>query len=394
MKVPLLDLKLQYSTIMDEVEPAMLRVARSQMLILGEEVAKLEKTLAGYCGAKHAVTVSSGTDALLAALMAIDIKAGDEVIVPTYSFFATAGIVARLGAKPVFVDSDPVTFNIDPMLIEKAITKNTKAIIPVHLYGQSADMKPILEIAKAHSIPVVEDCAQAIGAQYSDGRPVGSMGLMGCYSFYPTKNLGAFGEGGFVVTSDDALAEKLIQMRNHGMAPKYYHSFVGGNFRLDAIQAAVLNVKFPHLEAWHEGRRKNAELYNKYFVQAGLATEPGKTQFSPDNKVLLPGAVHKSSGQTNYHIYNQYIIRVRHRDELRAFLGENEIGSEIYYPVPFHRQKCFEYLGAADANFPVANSFAESSIALPIFPELTREQISFVVEKIAGFAKLCPSARA
>ena len=266
MKVPLLDLKLQYSTIMDEVEPAILRVARSQMLILGEEVAKLEKTLAEYCGSKHAITVSSGTDALLAALMAIDIKPGDEVIVPTYSFFATAGIVARLGAKPVFVDSDPVTFNIDPQLIEKAITKNTKAIIPVHLYGQSADMKPILDVAKAHSIPVIEDCAQAIGAQYSDGRPVGSMGLMGCYSFYPTKNLGAFGEGGLVVTSDDALAEKLIQMRNHGMAPKYYHSFVGGNFRLDAIQAAVLNVKFPHLEAWHEGRRKNAELYNKYFV--------------------------------------------------------------------------------------------------------------------------------
>lgn len=394
MKVPLLDLKLQYSAIMDEVEPALLRVARSQMLILGEEVAKLEKTLAEYCGAKHAITVSSGTDALLAALMAIDIKTGDEVIVPTYSFFATAGIVARLGAKPVFVDSDPVTFNIDPKLIEKAITKNTKCIIPVHLYGQSADMAPILEIAKAHSIPVIEDCAQAIGAQYSDGRAVGSMGLMGCYSFYPTKNLGAFGEGGLVVTSDDSLAEKLIQMRNHGMAPKYYHSFVGGNFRLDAIQAAVLNVKFPHLEAWHEGRRKNAELYNKYFVQSGLATEPGKTEFSPDNKVLLPAAVYKSSGKANYHIYNQYIIRVRHRDELRAFLGENEIGTEIYYPVPFHRQKCFEYLGSADSDFPRANSFAESSIALPIFPELTREQISFVVEKIAGFAKLCPSARA
>jgi dTDP-4-amino-4,6-dideoxygalactose transaminase len=292
------------------------------------------------------------------------------------------------------VDSNPVTFNIAPELIEKAITKKTKAIIPVHLYGQSADMAPILAVAHKHSIPVVEDCAQAIGAQYSDGRPVGSMGIMGCYSFYPTKNLGAFGEGGLVVTNDDKLAEKLAQMRNHGMAPKYHHSFVGGNFRFDAIQAAVLNVKFPHLDSWHEARRKNAEIYNKYFIQSGLAVEPGRTEFSPDNKVLIPGAVYKNSGHKNYHIYNQYIIRVRQRDELRAFLGENGIGSEIYYPVPFHRQECFAYLHAKDDHFPVANSVAESSIALPIFAELLPEQISYVVEKISAFAKLCPSSRA
>ncbi len=385
MKVALLDLKAQYQTLKPELESALLRVAESQMLILGPEVQKIESTLAEYCGAKHAIGCSSGTDALLMALMALDIKPGDEVILPTYSFFATAGVVARLNAVPVFVDSEPDSFNIDPALIEKHITSHTKAIIPVHLYGQSADMEAIMKIADAHGIPVIEDGAQAIGAQYKDGRKVGSIGLIGCFSFYPTKNLGGFGDGGLVVTSDEAMATKLLRMRNHGMDPKYYHKFVGGNFRLDAIQAAVLNVKFPHLEGWHEGRRHNASLYDKYFVEAGLSSGNNAADFGTDNKVLLPQAVFKNMDVRNYHIYNQYIIRVQQRDELRQFLSENEIGSEIYYPVPFHRQECFSYLGCKDEDFPVANRFAAESIALPIYPELPEAQIRFVVEKIAEF---------
>ena len=387
MKVPLLDLKLQYQTIKTEVEEAMLRVAESQILIFGPEVEKLEKSLAEYCGVQHAIGCSSGTDALLMALMALDIKAGDEVIMPTYSFFATAGVVARLGATPVFVDSDPVTYNIEPEGIRSCINARTKCIIPVHLYGQSANMSEILEIADERKIPVIEDCAQAIGAEFMDSRNVGSMGTMGCFSFYPTKNLGAFGEGGFVTTNDDVLAEKLKKMRNHGMAPKYHHHFVGGNFRLDALQAAVLNVKFPHLESWHEARRKNANLYTKYFIEFGLSDKEGITEFNDNNNVLLPKAVYKNSGTRNYHIYNQYCIRVQKRDEIRQFLTDNEIGSEIYYPVPFHRQECFKYLKADDSQFPVANELSEQMIALPIFPELTEDQIKFVVEKIAEYFK-------
>lgn len=385
MKVPLLDLKLQYQTIKQEIDAALIKVAESQMLILGEEVSKLEKQLAEYCGARFAVGVSSGTDALLMALMALDLKSGDQVILPTYSFFATAGVVARLGATPVFVDSDPVTFNINPVGIRNKINAKTKAIIPVHLYGQSADMDEILAIAAERNIPVIEDCAQAIGCDYKGNRPVGSMGLMGCYSFYPTKNLGGFGDGGLVVTNDEKLYEKLIQMRNHGMNPKYYHKFVGGNFRLDAIQAAVLNVKFPLLESWNEARRRNADLYSKYFIEFGLAEKKGITEFDNKNKVLIPKAVYKKEGLRNHHIYNQYIIRIQNRDEVRAFMGEQGIGSEIYYPVPFHRQECFAYLNSDDSQFPVANMAAETSIALPIFPELTEEQIKYVVEKIAEF---------
>jgi dTDP-4-amino-4,6-dideoxygalactose transaminase len=387
MRVPLLDLKLQYQTIKAEAEAAMLKVAETQMLILGEEVKKLETTLAEYCGAQYAVGVSSGTDALLMALMAIDLQPGDQVILPDYSFFATAGVVARMKAIPVFVDSDPVTFNIEPEGIRSKINARTKAIIPVHLYGQAAAMDEIMAIADEYGIPVIEDCAQAIGADASNGKPVGSMGLIGCYSFYPTKNLGAFGDGGLVVTSDQNMYEKLMQIRNHGMEPKYYHKFVGGNFRLDAIQAAVLNVKFPHLEDWNQARRNNAALYSKYFMEQGLADKEGVTEFSADNKVLLPKAVYKRFGLRNCHIFNQYIIRVEKRDELRAFLSANEIGSEIYYPVPFHKQECFAYLNSVDAEFPVSNSAADTSIALPIFPELTEEQIAFVVEKIAEFIK-------
>ncbi len=385
MNVPLLDLKLQYQSIKSEIEPVLLKIAESQMLILGQEVANLEKTLAEYCGTKYAIGVSSGTDALLMALMALDVRPDDEVILPTYSFFATAGVVARLFAKPVFVDSDPITYNIDPKLIEQKITSRTKAIIPVHLYGQSCEMDEILAIAEKYNIPVIEDAAQAIGCQYKNGKPVGSMGKIGCYSFYPTKNLGAFGDGGLVVTNDDNLATKLYQMRNHGMEPKYYHKFVGGNFRLDAIQAAVLNIKFTHLEDWHQARRRNAEIYYSEFISKGLANNTGASEFDQDNKVLLPKAIYKDSGCKNYHIYNQFVIRVQKRDELREFLSKKSIGTEIYYPVPFHRQECFAYLNNNDSDFPVANRFAAESLALPIYPELTEEQIKYVVSKIAEF---------
>lgn len=387
MKVALLDLKAQYNTIKDELDAALIRVAESQHFILGPEVTKMEKEMAEYLGAKYALGVSSGTDALLLALMALDIKAGDEVIVPTYSFFATAGVVARLNAVPVFVDSDPTTFNIDPAAIEKRITPKTKAIVPVHLYGQSADMDPIMEIAKKHNLAVVEDGAQAIGVQYKDGKKVGTIGTIGCFSFFPSKNLGCFGDGGLVVTNDDTLAERLRIMRVHGGKPKYYHKVIGGNFRIDEIQSAVLNVKLPHLESWSAKRRANATLYTDLFKKAGLAEVEGKLSFDDNNKVLLPKPVYKSDDVTNYHIYNQYVIRVEKRDELKKFLGEKEIGVEIYYPVPFHRQECFAFLNEKDADFPVANSAAENSLALPIYPELTNEQIAYVVDCIAEFVK-------
>ena len=275
---------------------------------------------------KKAIGVSSGTDALLIALMALDIQPGDEVIVPTYSFFATAGVVARLNATPVFVDIDPVTYNIDPKDVERKITSKTKAIVPVHLYGQSADMEPIMAIAKAHNLKVVEDGAQAISVQYKDGKKVGTIGDIGCYSFFPSKNLGGFGDGGLVVTMDEELGEKLRIMRVHGGKPKYYHSMIGGNFRLDAIQAAVLKVKLPHLDGWSEKRRENADLYTKLFVEAGMAEGTGKTEYDANNKVLLPEAVYKETGHKNYHIYNQYVLRVGDkRDGLRAFLKEKQV---------------------------------------------------------------------
>ncbi len=385
MNVPLLDLKKQYQSIKEEVEEAVLRVTRSQMLILGKEVEKLEQTIAQYCGAKYAIGVSSGTDALLMSLMTLDLKPDDEVILPTYSFFATAGVVARLNAKPVFVDSNPITFNIDVDKIKEKITSKTKAIIPVHLYGQCADMEEIMKISEEFNIPVIEDGAQAIGCQYKDGNKAGTFGLMGCFSFYPTKNLGGFGDGGMIVTNDEQVADTLREMRNHGMYPKYYHGFIGGNFRLDAIQAAVLNVKFPHLENWHEARRKNADLYTKLFVEKGLANEEGVTEFSKNNSVLLPKPVYKETGHKNYHIYNQYVIHVQNRDELREYLSEKNIGTEVYYPVPFHKQECFNYLNPNDNDYPVANKLSKTTLALPIYPELSNEQINYVVETIYNF---------
>lgn len=387
MKVPLLDLRLQYASLKKDLDDALIKVAESQYFILGPEVEKLEKALCSYLGVKHAIGVSSGTDALLIALMAIGLKPGDEVILPTFSFFATAGVVARMNAAPVLTDIDPVTFNIDPGDIEKKITPKTKAIIPVHLYGQSADMDPILDIARKYSLKVIEDGAQAIGAQYKDGKKAGTIGDIGCYSFFPSKNLGGFGDGGLVVTNDDELGERLKIMRVHGGKPKYYHKIIGGNFRLDALQAAVLAVKLPHLNSWSQRRRQNAEYYTKLFLEAGLAEQEGKLEFDGKNRVLLPEPVFRMSGLTNYHIYNQYVIRVANRDGLRDYLTKKDIGTEIYYPVPFHRQECFAYLKAKGSDFPHSNFAAEHSLALPIFPELTREQMEYVVRGISDFVR-------
>src|SRR3990172_12194957 len=389
MKVPLLDLKPQYNSLKKELNEALLRVAESQYFILGPEVEKMEKDFCSYLKCEHATGVSSGTDALLVALMAIDIQPGDEVIVPSYSFFATAGVVARLNAKPVFTDVDPVSFNINPADFEKKISSKTKAVIPVHLYGQSCDMDAVMEIARKNNIKVIEDAAQAIGVQYKDGRYVGTIGDIGCFSFFPSKNLGCFGDGGLVTTNDNKLGEKLRILRVHGGEPKYYHKIIGGNFRLDALQAAILSVKLPHLDSWSEKRRANAETYTKIFVDRGLAAEEGKTSFDDKNKVLLPKAVYKNKAAAvkNYHIYNQYIIRVEKRDDLRKYLAEKEIGTEIYYPVPFHMQECFAYLGNKPGDFPFAEQAANTSIALPIYPELSIEQLTFVVDTITEFIK-------
>jgi dTDP-4-amino-4,6-dideoxygalactose transaminase len=385
MRVPLLDLKPQYQSLKKELDEAVIKVAESQYFILGPEVAGMEKEFCNYLGCKHALGVSSGTDALLLALMAIDIKPGDEVIVPTYSFFATAGVVSRLFATPVLVENDPVTFNMDPKDFEKKITPKTKAVIPVHLYGQSAEIGEIVKIAKAHNIIVIEDAAQAIGSQYKDGRFVGTIGDIGCFSFFPSKNLGCYGDGGLVTTNNDDLAKILTIKRVHGADPKYYHKVIGGNFRIDALQAAVLRVKLPHLDSWSEKRRHNANRYTQLFVDAGLAEEAGKTKFDEKNKVLLPAAVYERYRVKNYHIYNQYIVRVDKRDELREFLAKHEIGTEIYYPVPFHLQECFKDLGHKKGDFPISEFSADKSIALPIYPELSDEQLVYVVDTFKKF---------
>ena len=387
MKVPLLDLKAQYQTIKKELDEALIKTAESQYFILGPEVEKLEKAMCEYLGCKYAIGVSSGTDALLVALMAIDIKPGDEIIVPTYSFFATAGVVSRLNAVPVFADIDPVTYNINPTDIEKKITDKTKAIIPVHLYGQSAEMDEINAIAQKYHLKVIEDGAQAIGVQYKNGINVGNLGDIGCFSFFPSKNLGCFGDGGLVTTNNDELGAKLRILRVHGGKPKYYHKIIGGNFRLDAIQAAILNVKLPYLDSWSEKRRVNANHYLKLFISSGLATEPGKIEFSEKDKVLLPKAVYKDSKLKNYHIYNQFVIRVYKRDELRKYLSDNGISSEIYYPVPFHKQECFAKLALnySESAFINSENAANQSIALPIYPEFAVEQIEYVHSKISEF---------
>ena len=386
MKVPLLDLKPQYQSLKKELDDAILRVAESQYFILGPEVEKMEKEFYDYLHCKHAIGVSSGTDALLLALMAIDIGPGDEVIVPTYSFFATAGVVSRLNARPVLADIDPVTFNISVDEIKRKVTSKTKAIIPVHLYGQSAAMEKIMRVAKDNNIIVIEDAAQAIGTQYKDGKYVGTIGDIGCFSFFPSKNLGGYGDGGLVTTNNDELAYMLRIKRVHGGEQKYYHKVIGGNFRIDALQAAVLRVKLPHLDKWSEKRRANAEYYYELFIKAGLAEEPGKTKFDDKNSVLLPKPIYKgSTAVKNYHIYNQFIIRAQKRDELKKFLTENEIGNEIYYPVPFHMHECFANLNYKVGDFSESEKASNTSLAIPIYPELTKEQQEYVVQKIKEF---------
>lgn len=385
MKVPLLDLKMQYQSIKKEIDEKVSSVIESQYFILGPDVAKFEENIASYLGCKHVIGVSSGTDALLLALMAYNIKPDDEIILPTYSFFATAGVVARMNAKPVFTDINPVTFNIDPADVKKKITPKTKAIIPVHLYGQSAEMDALLAISKEFNIPIIEDAAQAIGTQYKDGRMVGTIGNIGCFSFFPSKNLGGFGDAGMVTTNDDDLAYQLRIKRVHGGEKSYYHKVIGGNFRIDALQAAVLNIKLPHLDKWTAGRQKNAEKYFELFKNLGLCTEEGKTTYDNKNKVLVPKAVYKQFGHKNYHIYNQFIIRVQKRDELMKHLQSKDIGCAIYYPVPFHQQECFSYLNCNNSDYPHSNSAAAESLALPIFPELTVEQLTYVAESIAEF---------
>ena len=387
MKVPLLDLKIQYQSIKKEIDEKISSVVESQYFILGPEVTKLEENMAAYLGCKHVIGVSSGTDAILLALMALDIKPGDEVILPTYSFFATAGVVARMNAVPVFTDIDPVTFNINPEDIRKKITKKTKAIIPVHLYGQSADMDPIMEISKEFGIPVIEDAAQAIGTQYKDGKMAGTIGHIGCWSFFPSKNLGAFGDAGLVSTNDDELAYQLRIKRVHGGEKMYYHKVIGGNFRIDALQAAVLSVKLPHLDGWTAGRQRNAEKYLELFKELGLAEEAGRLEYDGKNKVLVPKPVYKETGHKNYHIYNQFIIRVQERDQLMEHLKTKDIGCAIYYPVPFHQQECFAYLNYDNNSFPHSNTAAATSLALPIYPELTDEHLRYVAESIAEFIK-------
>jgi dTDP-4-amino-4,6-dideoxygalactose transaminase len=367
MKVPLLDLKAQYVPIRDEIRAAIDRVCDSQHFILGPEVQALEEEIAKFCGAKFAVGMSSGTDALLAALMAANVGPGDEVITTAYSFFATAGAVARLGAKPVFVDIERDTFNIDPRAVESRIGARTKAILPVHLYGRCAELNALQAQAQGRKIALIEDAAQAIGASDSKGRQAGTVGAMGCFSFFPSKNLGAFGDGGLVTTNDPVLAESLRVLRAHGSKPKYYHKIVGGNFRLDALQAAILRVKLKHLPAWTAGRRANADRYRRLFGEAGLGP-----------KVVLPGDV---AG----HIYNQFVIRVENRDRLQAELAEQGIGTEIYYPVPLHLQECFAGLGYRRGDLPVSEEMAATTLALPIYPELTEEMQRHVVDRIAAF---------
>lgn len=383
--VPLLDLKAQYATLKTELDAALLAVAESQYFILGDHVRAMEQEMARYLGVRHALGVSSGTDALLLALMALNIGPGDQVVAPTFSFFATAGVVWRLGARPVFADVDPVSFNILPESLERVITPHTKAIVPVHLFGQSADMDAVMQVASARGIPVIEDAAQAIGTRYADGRTVGSIGLAGCFSFFPTKNLGCFGDGGLVTTNDDELFERMRIMRVHGGQPKYYHHVVGGNFRLDEMQAAVLRVKLPHLDGWSAARARNADLYTNLLMKAGLSGGTGALEFDSLNRVLLPRAMYAGSGAANSHIYNQYVLRVQNRDALREHLAQNGVGTEIYYPVPLHLQKCFAELGHSAGDFPNAERLAAEVLALPIYPELTAEQITHVVQAIAGF---------
>ncbi len=369
MKVPLLDLKVQNDALRTEVDAAIKKVLDSNGFILGSEVSELEKELAAYCQTDYAIGCASGTDALLLALMAYDIGAGDEVITTPYSFFATASSITRLGAKPVFVDIDPNTYNLDVSQVEAKITEKTKAIQPVHLFGQCAEMDLLQEIADNYNVPLVEDAAQAIGSEFG-GKRAGDIGAIGCFSFYPSKNLGAMGDAGFLTTNDEALAQKLFALRVHGSFERYYHKWVGLNSRLDAMQAAILRVKLPHLDSWTAARQRNAAIYRELFTDKGLT-----------EAITLP--TERANGR---HIYNQFVIRVKdRRDELKSFLQGNDIGSDIYYPVSLHLQECFNYLGYKAGDFPESERASKETLALPIYPELEAAQIEFVVDKIAEF---------
>ncbi len=386
MKVPLLDLKAQYGAIKAEMDAAVAEVMESQHFILGPQVQKCEQAIAAYSGCTYGVGVSSGTDALLICLMAEGIGPGDEVITTPYTFFATAGSVARVGAKPVFVDIDPASYNLNPAQLEAKITPNTRAIIPVHLYGQMADMDAVMQVAQKHGLVVIEDAAQAIGAEYK-GRRAGAIGHYGCFSFFPSKNLGAAGDGGMVVTQDAQRAENLMRMRAHGSKPKYYHKVIGGNFRLDTLQAAVVSAKLGHLDDWTAARQRNAERYNRLFGESGLrianSSDYGmKRNDSP--QLYLPQTV------TDRHIFNQYVIRTSRRDQLRTALQEKGVGTEIYYPVPMHLQECFAYLGHKVGAFPESEGAANETLALPIYPELSEPQARYVVQCVAEFFSAKP----
>ena len=375
MKVSLLNLKLQYQTIREEILREIEKICDNQTFILGENVARLEQEIAQYSNAQYAIGVASGTDAILLPLMATGIGQGDRVITTPYTFFATAGSIARLNAIPVFVDIEPDTYNIDPNKLEHVIKKQSaaqrsrlKAVIPVHLYGQCAEMEPILKLSKKYRLAVVEDAAQTIGAEYK-GKRAGSLGDFGCFSFYPSKNLGGFGDGGMVITNNEKLAEQVRILRVHGSKPKYYHKFVGINSRLDEIQAAVLRIKLKHLKTWENNRIEGAKRYNKLFQGAGLLDVVSLPTVRPYNR----------------HVYNQYIIRVKKRDNLREHLAKEGIGTEIYYPVPLHLQQCFKYLGYKKRDFPVSEKAAKETLALPIYPELTPAEQEYVVKKISEF---------
>ena len=374
MPVPLLDLRRQYAPLKDQFLAAIEQVCDSQALVLGPKTEAFERAVAEYAGVPHAIGVSSGTDAELMILMALGIGPGDAVVTTPYTFFATAGCVARLGARPVFVDIDPATYNIDTGKLAEILqtTKNVKAIIPVHLYGQCADMERILELGRIYGVPVIEDAAQALGARHPLGA-AGAMGSAGFYSFYPTKNLGAFGDAGMVVCHDDALAAKLRSLRNHGMEPRYYHSLIGGNFRIDALQSAILNIKLPLLDSWSAGRQERAAFYRRAFEERGVL-----------DRITLPMESWANSGIAHHHIYNQFIIRVPRRDLVRSALNKAGIGTEIYYPLPLHEQECFQYLGYRRGNFPEAETAARETLALPIFPELTRAEQEEVVDQLVA----------
>lgn len=391
MNVPLLDLKPQMQSLRDEISQAVSRVIDSTQYILGPEVTELEEAVAAYSGAKFGVGVSSGTDALLISLMALGIGPGDKVLTTTYSFFATMGSVLRTGARPVFADIQPGSMNINPSSVEDLLredakgSKRIKAIIPVHLFGQCAEMQQIMKLAEEFDLPVIEDAAQAIGCDcpfVENGETVwkraGSMGIAGCFSFFPSKNLGGIGDGGMVTTNDKDFAEKLRVYRNHGAQPKYYHSETGGNFRLDPIQACVLNIKLKHLDAWHAKRRSNSRLYRTYFEQAKLAEDKVRLPFEQFADV-------KGHEQQNFHIYNQFVIRVENRDELRQYLNDNGIGCEVYYPLCLHQQSCLDKYGMTKISLPEAEAAAQESLALPIYPELSSDQIGYVVKTISRF---------